>query len=226
MSGLFPVLTYKSTFQEVEVACLPVPGKEVFRRVGKTNSFRQVAVFEIGGKKYVAKTYARPLGEIVWRDTVISKQSYDEAARYLPVAHTVFILGREVDREFERYIIRLQEYCPRRLCDLSDAELRAPAMKAQLLDILDAVERTLNEVGWLPDMFGHPAKPEDIPHWPSLRRSTNIMVSEDNRVLFVDINYPRPWNATSNPVGQAALWGAKLRFEEFRRFLNDDSLTL
>ncbi len=219
VSALFPVLTYKPTYAPVAVACLPVVGQEVFRRVGKTNSFRQVAIFTINGKKYVAKTYSRPLGEIVWRDMQKAKDSYAVAARYLPVAPTLFVYGREPGRE--RYVIRVQEYCPRRLCDLSDEELRAPETKAQLHHIVACAEKMIQEAGWLPDCFGHPARATDIPSWPSLRQSTNIMVSEDGRVLFVDINYPQPWNSTANPAGQMALREATRRLRSFAAWLNE-----
>lgn len=219
MNSLFPVLTYKPTFEEVEVTCLAEKGQEVFKRVGKTNSFRQVLVFQHQGRKYVAKTYARPLGEIVWSDALIAKQSFEEAARYLPVTPTLFVYGREANRELERFVIRIQEFCPRRVCDLTDEELRQPAMRQQMLDVIGRAERMIDEAGWLPDCFGHPAKPADIPFWPSLRRSTNIMVNDRNEVVFVDINYPRPWNSRANPVGRLALWGARQRLEDFKKFL-------
>lgn len=219
VSALFPVLTYKPTYAPVAVACLPVVGQEVFRRVGKTNSFRQVAIFTINGKKYVAKTYSRPLGEIVWRDMQKAKDSYAVAARYLPVAPTLFVYGREPGRE--RYVIRVQEYCPRRLCDLSDAELRSPHFRDQVFKIITCAETMIREAGWLPDCFGHPARPADIPTWPSLRTSTNIMVTARDEVVFVDINYPQPWNQTANPMGRLALWGAVQRLNDFRRFVTE-----
>lgn len=224
MSGLFPVLTYKPTYAEVDIPCLADPGREIFRRVGKTNSLRQVVTFNHAGREYVAKTYSRNLGEIAWHDMRKAKGSFDEAARYLPVAPTLFAYGRERadGQDGERTVIRVQAYYRRRLCDLSDDELRSPAIKPQLLALLDAIERMIREAGWLPDPFGHPAHPTDIPHWPSLRRSTNIMVSDDNHVAFIDINYPQPWNMTANPVGLAALSAVRLRLDEFRRFLQND----
>lgn len=220
--SILPVLTYKPTYDPVTIDCLPVQGQEIFRRVGKTNSFRQVGLFDISGRQYVAKTYARPLGEIVWRDMLNAKDSFDEAAQYLPVAPTLFVYGREPQAGGERYVIRIQEYCRRRLCDLSDAELRSPVFKPQLLTIIDCAQRMVAEAGWLPDFFGHPATPADIPHWPSIRRSTNIMVNERDEVVFIDINYPRPWNQTANPGGRLALSEALRRLRAFGVWLEAD----
>ncbi len=224
MSGLFPVLTYKTTYAEVDIPCLANTGREIFRRVGKTNSLRQVVTFDHAGREYVAKTYSRNLGEIAWCDMRKAKDSFDEAARYLPVAPTLFVYGREraSGQDGERTVIRVQAFYRRRLCDLSDDELRSPALKPQLLALLDAIEGMIDGAGWLPDPFGHPAHPTDIPHWPSLRRSTNVMVSDANHVAFIDINYPQPWNTTANPVGRAALSAVRLRLAEFRHFLIDD----
>ena len=218
-ADLFPVLTYRPTYAPVEIACLADVGQEVFRRVGKTNSFRQVAVFKHGDRRYVAKTYARPLGEIVWQDALKAKVYFDQAARYLPVIPTLFVYGRETGREWERFVIRIQEYCPRRLCDLSDAELRSPHFRDQVLNIIDCAETMIREAGWLPDCFGHPARAADIPAWPSLRTSTNIMVTARDEVVFVDINYPQPWNQAANPMGRLALWGAVQRLHDFRQFV-------
>ncbi|MCW5880391.1 MAG: hypothetical protein KIS91_05590 [Anaerolineae bacterium] len=206
MSGLFPVLTYKPTYAEVDIPCLADPGREIFRRVGKTNSLRQVVTFNHAGREYVAKTYSRNLGEIAWHDMRKAKGSFDEAARYLPVAPTLFAYGRERadGQDGERTVIRLQAYYRRRLCDLSDDELRSPAIKPQLLALLDAIEAMIREAGWLPDPFGHPPPPTS-PLAVSCAAPPTSWSATRRHVAFIDINYPQPWNMTGQPPSVGAL---------------------
>ncbi|MFN8483797.1 MAG: hypothetical protein U0768_12225 [Anaerolineae bacterium] len=184
--------------------CIAASGTEIFARVSKTNSFRRVLRFPFRKRWFVAKFHSRLIGQVVWDDLVAARRASDTAARYLPVAPTLFVYAHN-DRG-QPSIIRIQRFVHRRLADVTDEELRAPDIVAQQAAIIDGAERMIAAEGWLPDPFGFPATAWDALRWPSFRRSTNIMEDEEAQLVFIDINSPRPWKRRSNPLGRLALW--------------------
>ena len=184
--------------------CIAATGDEIFARVSKTNSFRRVLRFPFRKRWFVAKFHSRLVGQVVWHDLVAAKTASDTAARYLPVAPTLFVYAHN-DRG-QPSIIRIQHFVRRRLADVADEELAAPTMVAQQVAIIDGAARMIEAEGWLPDPFGFPATAWDALRWPSFRRSTNIMEDDEARLVFIDINPPRAWKRRSNPLGRLALW--------------------
>ena len=184
--------------------CIAETGVEIFARVSKTNSFRRVLRFPFRKRWFVAKFHSRLVGQVVWHDLVAAKTASDTAARFLPVAPTLFVFAHN-DRG-QLSIIRIQPFVRRRLADVTDEEVQSPGMVAQQLAIIDGARRMIDAEGWLPDPFGFPATARDALRWPSFRRSTNIMEDDAGQLVFIDINAPRPWKRRSNPLGRLALW--------------------
>ncbi|MFN8473568.1 MAG: hypothetical protein U0822_15365 [Anaerolineae bacterium] len=198
--------------------CIAESGVEIFARVSKTNSFRRVLRFPFRKRWFVAKFHSRLIGQVVWHDLVAAKRASDAAARYLPVAPTLFVYAHN-DRD-QPSIIRIQHFVRRRLADVTDEEVQSPDMVAQQIAIIDGAKRMVEAEGWLPDPFGFPATAWDALHWPSLRRSTNIMEDEEGRLVFIDINSPRPWKRQSNPLGRLALWMTDRVLARYRAILD------
>ncbi len=198
-------------------ACIAETGVEIFARVSKTNSFRRVLRFPFRKRWFVAKFHSRLVGQVVWNDLVAAKTASDTAGRYLPVAPTLFVYAHN-DRG-QPSIIRIQQFVRRRLADVTDEELAAPEMLAQQLAIIDGSQRMIETEGWLPDPFGFPATVWDAMRWPSFRRSTNIMEDDEGRLVFIDINTPRPWKRRTNPLGRLALWLTDAVLARYRRKL-------
>ena len=201
----------------INLACIGEHGTETFARVSQGNTFRHIILFPFRRRRVVVKLYSRVAGVISWQEMLDAKRGSDDASHYLPVAPTLYVYGQ--DAVGEPSIIRIQRQAKHRMADLTDDELRAPAMVAQQLAILDGAERMVHEQGWLPDLFGHPDSLRQIVSWPSFRYSTNVMLDGAGRLVFVDINDPYIMNRTDNPIGWLSVSIARRRIAQHRRFL-------
>ncbi len=201
----------------INLACIGEHGTETFARVSQGNTFRHIILFPFRRRRVVVKLYSRVAGVISWQEMLDAKRGSDDASHYLPVAPTLYVYGQ--DAVGEPSIIRIQRQAKHRMADLTDDELRAPAMVAQQLAILDGAERMVHERGWLPDLFGHPDSLRQIVSWPSFRYSTNVMLDGENHLVFIDINDPYIMNRTDNPIGWLSVCIARRRLAQHRRFL-------
>ncbi len=168
--------------------------------------FNEVHVVENEVVVKVAKPYGPLQQPLSWLRQ--NRKEHEASARYLRVPATYHVrMNRRDDRPVS-VILQTRLY-GRLLSQVSDNELYQPALRAELVRTIRAIEHFGRHIGWLPDVIGGP------PRWGmhDLRRSNNLFVTDEGQIWLIDPGALFLWFSRRNPIGMiytsVLLWSGR-----------------
>ncbi len=126
-----------------------------------------------------------------------NRAEHELVSRYIPVPPTYHVRMRDSSGRPVSVILQTK-LNGRLLSEIADEELRREPLRSNLREAVQRLERSVHELGWLPDIIGGP------PRWGlhDARRSNNLMVDEDDEVWLIDPGAFFFWFSVGNPVGR------------------------